>query len=64
MSHNGNTALLEALYEEALKETVRTVSGLADPVTGLTKAEVEAEKIARKRFEESEDPINAARDKF
>jgi len=52
MSHNGNTALLEALYEEALKET--EVRYPSDPVTGLTKAEVEAEKIARKRFEESE----------
>ena len=53
MSHDGNTALMEALFEEALVETeVLFPSTTPDPVTGLTQAEVEAEKIARKKFED------------
>ena len=55
MSHDGNTALMEALYEEAPEETeVKFPSPFTDLKTGLTKAEVEAEKIAKKKFEDSE----------
>ena len=61
MSHNGNTVLMEALYEEALEETeVKFPSTIVDPATGLTKAESEAEKIARKKFEDSEFSGNAS----
>jgi len=68
MSHNGNTALMEALYDEAYEEAEEILLKDVEPSDGperypMSTEEFEkfehetailAEKIARKKFEDSE----------